>query len=91
MKENKDEITRGEAIKKMGRYAGFAALGTFMILNPQKSQAQSTPSDHGGWGGSQEVILEMLLEVNLQVNGGSLKTNKSFQIKLICILNNKYY
>ena len=28
MKENKDEITRGEAIKKMGRYAGFAALGT---------------------------------------------------------------
>ena len=36
MKENKDEITRGEAIKKMGRYAGFAALGTFMILNPQK-------------------------------------------------------
>ena len=51
MKENKDEITRGEAIKKMGRYAGFAALGTFMILNPQKSQAQSTPSDPGGWGG----------------------------------------
>ena len=41
MKENKDEITRGEAIKKMGRYAGFAALGTFMILNPQKAQAQS--------------------------------------------------
>lgn len=36
---------------------------------------------------SQEVILEMLLGVNLQVNGGSLKRNKSFQIKLICILN----
>ena len=51
MKENKDEITRGEAIKKMGRYAGFAALGTFMILSPKKAQAQSTPSDPGGWGG----------------------------------------
>ena len=51
MKENKDEITRGEAIKKMGRYAGFAALGAFMILSPKKAQAQSTPSDPGGWGG----------------------------------------
>ena len=51
MKENKDEITRGEAIKKMGRYAGFAALGTFMILNPKKAQALSSPSDPGGWGG----------------------------------------
>ncbi len=51
MKENKDEITRGEAIKKMGRYAGFAALGTFMILNPQKAQALSSPAGPGGWGG----------------------------------------
>jgi len=51
MKENKDEITRGEAIKKMGRYAGFAALGTFMILNPKKAQALSSPSDPGEWGG----------------------------------------
>ena len=51
MKENKDEITRGEAIKKMGSYAAFAALGTFMILNPQKAQALSSPSDPGGWGG----------------------------------------
>jgi hypothetical protein len=51
MKENKDLITRGEAIKKMGRYAGFAALGTFMILNPQKAQALSSPSGPGGWGG----------------------------------------
>ena len=71
MKENKDEITRGEAIKKMGRYAGFAALGTFMILNPQKSQAQSTPSDPGGWGGFSGGNSE----VNLEVSGGNQKTN----------------
>ena len=51
MRENKDLITRGEAIKKMGSYAAFAALGTMIILNPQKAQAQSTPSDPGGWGG----------------------------------------
>jgi hypothetical protein len=51
MNENKDLITRGEAIKKMGCYAGLTALGTFMILSPKKAQAQSTPSDPGGWGG----------------------------------------
>lgn len=44
-KENK--ITRKEAIKKMGKYAAITAAGTFMILNPQKSQAQSPP-DPGG-------------------------------------------
>ena len=38
--DNKD-ITRKDAIKKMGSYAAFAALGTMMILNPQKAQAQS--------------------------------------------------
>jgi hypothetical protein len=43
---NKDtqEITRKEAIKKIGnygKYAALTALGTYMILNPQKAQAQS--------------------------------------------------
>ena len=51
MKENKDLITRGEAIKKMGRYAGFAALGTMIMLNPKKAQALSSPSGPGEWGG----------------------------------------
>ena len=37
---NKD-ITRKDAIKKMGSYAAFAALGTIIMLNPQKAQAQS--------------------------------------------------
>ena len=55
-KENKNstettpsEITRKDAIKKMGKYAALTAVGTFMILNPKKAQAQSAPSNPGGW------------------------------------------
>lgn len=44
---NRDTITRKEALKKMGKYAAFTAVGTFLILNPQRSQAQSPP-DPGG-------------------------------------------
>ena len=43
------EITRKEAIKKIGnygKYAALTALGTYMILNPQKAQAAS-PEDPG--------------------------------------------
>tara|TARA_B100000768_G_C11235975_1_gene357263 strand:+ start:54 stop:227 length:174 start_codon:yes stop_codon:yes gene_type:complete len=42
-------ITRKDAIKKMGKYAALTAMGTFMILNPKKAQAQSTPPNPGGW------------------------------------------
>jgi|TARA_B100000497_G_C7466230_1_gene287652 hypothetical protein len=52
-KENNDLINRKQAIKKMGRYAGLTALGTFMILSPKQAQAQSpdqsTPAPPG-WG-----------------------------------------
>jgi len=41
---HKEEITRNEAIKKMGKYAALTALGTFIILNPKKAQADS-PAD----------------------------------------------
>ena len=44
MKKNIEEITRKEAIKKIGnygKYAALTALGTYLILNPQKSQANS--------------------------------------------------
>ncbi len=34
-------ITRKDAIKKMGKYGALISLGTFMILNPKKAQAQS--------------------------------------------------
>ena len=43
---HKEEITRNEAIKKMGKYAALTALGTFIILNPKKAQANS-PSNPG--------------------------------------------
>ena len=33
-----DDISRKEAIKKMGKYAALTAMGTFMILNPKKAQ-----------------------------------------------------
>ncbi|MGY8908997.1 MAG: hypothetical protein ACKVIG_03915 [Flavobacteriales bacterium] len=45
-----EEITRKQAIKKIGNYSKYAALtalGTYMILNPQKAQAGSAPSDPG--------------------------------------------
>lgn len=50
MKKNttKENITRKEAISRMGKYAALTAAGTFLILNPQKSQAQSLPPDPGG-------------------------------------------
>ena len=39
-----EEITRKDAIKKIGnygKYAALTALGTYLILNPQKAQAAS--------------------------------------------------
>ena len=58
-KETKDHeeevptgITRKDAILKMGKYAALTAMGTFMILNPQKAQASSAnPSLIGDGGG----------------------------------------
>ncbi|MDX6746939.1 hypothetical protein SHK09_09060 [Polaribacter sp. PL03] len=40
----KQEISRKEAITKIGnygKYAALTALGTYLILSPQKAQAQS--------------------------------------------------
>ena len=45
----KTGITRKQAIKKMGKYAALTAIGTFAILNPKKSQAQSVPPGPPGW------------------------------------------
>ena len=39
---NKEEISRKEALKKIGnygKYTALTALGTYMILNPKKAQA----------------------------------------------------
>ncbi len=43
-------ITRKEAIKKIGdygKYTALTALGTYLILNPQKAQAASAPTNLG--------------------------------------------
>lgn len=45
-KNNINKITRKEAIKKMGKYAALTAVGTFVILDPLKAQANSV--DPGG-------------------------------------------
>lgn len=44
-----NDINRKEAIKKISKYAAFVSLGTYLILNPQKAQAQSVPPSPGGW------------------------------------------
>jgi hypothetical protein len=41
------EITRKEAIKKLGKYAAVTAAATLIILSPKESQAQSPPPP--GW------------------------------------------
>ena len=46
---NKEEISRKDALKKIGNYGKYAALtaiGTYTLLNPKKAQAQS-PEDPG--------------------------------------------
>ena len=49
IENNQEEITRKDAIKKIGtygKYAALTALGTYLVLNPQKAQAQS-PEEPG--------------------------------------------
>lgn len=44
IKEVADKITRKAAVKKIGnygKYAALTALGSYMILSPQKTQATS--------------------------------------------------
>jgi len=48
-KDTAQEISRKAALNKIGKYGKYAALmalGTFIILNPQKAQATS-PGDPG--------------------------------------------
>ena len=50
--KNTQEITRKDAIKKIGnygKYAALTALGTYMILNPQKAQAASPEAPGSGF------------------------------------------
>jgi len=50
--ETKQDISRKEAIKKIGnygKYAALTALGTYLILNPQKAQASSPEAPGTGF------------------------------------------
>jgi hypothetical protein len=50
--ENTQDISRKDALKKIGnygKYAALTALGTYMILNPQKAQAASPESPGTGF------------------------------------------
>ena len=50
--ENNQEITRKEAVKRIGtysKYAALTALGTYLVLNPQKAQAQSPEAPGTGF------------------------------------------
>jgi len=47
--DDTNDISRKEAIKKMGKYAALTAMGTFMILSPKKAQAASTAPSPGAW------------------------------------------
>jgi hypothetical protein len=47
-----EEITRKDAIKKIGnygKYAALTALGTYLILSPQKAQASSPEAPGTGF------------------------------------------
>ena len=46
--QHSKDISRKDALKKMGSYAAFTALGTMIMLNPQKAQAVSGPPGMGG-------------------------------------------
>ena len=48
----KETITRKDALHKIGNYGKYAALtaiGTYLVLNPQKAQASSLESPDGGF------------------------------------------
>ena len=50
--KNQEEITRKDAIKKIGNYSKYAALtalGTYLVLNPQKAQAASPETPGTGF------------------------------------------
>ncbi|SNR15289.1 hypothetical protein [Tenacibaculum jejuense] len=52
MKSNQKEITRKEALKKIGdfgKYTALTAIGTYLILSPKKAQAASPEAPGEGF------------------------------------------
>jgi hypothetical protein len=49
---NKEQISRKDALKKIGnygKYAALTALGTYILLNPKKAQAASPDNPGEGF------------------------------------------
>lgn len=45
-----EKITRKQALKKIekyGKYMALTAMGTYLILQPKKAQASSSPDEPG--------------------------------------------
>mgnify|MGYP006154612707 CR=1 FL=1 len=55
IEQHSKNISRKDALKKMGSYAAFTALGTMIMLNPQKAQAVSGPPNPGFGGPNSNV------------------------------------
>ncbi len=52
MKTTPQNITRKDAIKKIGsfgKYAALTAIGTYVLLSPQKAQASSPEAPGSGF------------------------------------------
>ncbi|WP_299680321.1 hypothetical protein [uncultured Tenacibaculum sp.] len=52
MNNNQKEITRKEALKKIGnfgKYTALTAIGTYLILSPKKAQAASPEAPGEGF------------------------------------------
>ncbi len=52
IKNPSQDISRKDALKKIesySRYAALTALGTYLVLNPQKAQASSPAKPGGGF------------------------------------------
>jgi hypothetical protein len=47
--DKSQEVTRKQTVHKIVNYANLTALGTFLILNPQKAQAASPGAPGGGF------------------------------------------
>jgi len=52
IENNSQDISRKDALKKIGscsQYAALTALGTYLVLNPQKAQASSPAAPGSGF------------------------------------------
>jgi hypothetical protein len=52
IENNSQDISRKDALKKIGsysKYTALTALGTYLILNPQKAQASSPAAPGDGF------------------------------------------